>query len=74
MFKGKRKPRKIRPQDKHEGYDSKLEYDLHHSVLREWEAHSDKISYVIPKHYLPDFVKEIDGIIYLLEAKGRFWD
>ena len=73
---GYRKPRKIRPTEKDvpKGYDSKWEYNLHNSVLKGWSHHSDKISYIVEHNYEPDFTKVIDGIEYLLEAKGRFWD
>jgi len=32
------------------------------------------VPYVVEKNYIPDFIREIDGVRYLLEAKGRFWD
>tara|TARA_R100000353_G_scaffold170663_1_gene134500 strand:- start:149 stop:592 length:444 start_codon:yes stop_codon:yes gene_type:complete len=73
---GYRKPRIVRPKEKNvpKGYDSKWEHKLHTTILKEWEHHSDKISYVVEHEYEPDFVKIIDGKIILLEAKGRFWD
>ena len=76
MKKGYRKPRKIRPVEKDlpKGYDSGWEYKLHSHVLAKWSHHSDKIEYVIEHKYEPDFTKVIDGVEYLLEAKGRFWD
>ena len=76
MKKGYRKPRKIRPVEKDvpKGYDSGWEYKLHQKVLSNWSHHSDKIDYVIEHKYEPDFTKVIDGVEYLLEAKGRFWD
>ena len=76
MKKGYRKPRKIRPVEKDlpKGYDSGWEYKLHSHVLAKWSHHSDKIDYVIEHKYEPDFTKVIDGVEYLLEAKGRFWD
>jgi len=68
----RRFPRKVRPREKNvpKGYDSKWEYTLHQTVLKSWNHHTDKISYVVEHKYEPDFVK--DKI--LIEAKGRFWD
>ena len=76
MKRGYRKPRKVRPVEKDlpKGYDSGWEYKLHSHVLAKWSHHSDKIEYVIEHKYEPDFTKVIDGVEYLLEAKGRFWD
>ena len=73
---GYRKPRKIRPTEKDvpKGYDSKWEYNLHNSVLKNWKHHTDKINYTVEHTYEPDFTKTINNIEYLLEAKGRFWD
>ena len=73
---GYRKPRIVRPKEKNvpKGYDSKWEHKLHTTILKEWQHHSDKISYVVKHEYEPDFVKIIDGKVILLEAKGRFWD
>jgi len=76
MKRGYRKPRKVRPVEKDlpKGYDSGWEYKLHSHILAKWSHHSDKIEYVIEHKYEPDFTKVIDGVEYLLEAKGRFWD
>ena len=76
MKRGYRKPRKIRPVEKDvpKGYDSGWEYQLHNSVLKSWNHHSDKINYIVEHKYEPDFTQTIDGVEYLLEAKGRFWD
>ena len=73
---GYRKPRKIRPKEKNvpKEYDSNWEYKLHNTVLKGWEHHNQNIDYVVEHKYEPDFVKEINGKIILLEAKGRFWD
>ena len=73
---GYRKPRKIRPTEKDvpKGYDSKWEYNLHNSVLKNCKHHTDKINYTVEHTYEPDFTKTINNIEYLLEAKGRFWD
>ena len=71
-----RKPRVKRPveKDKPKGYDSKWEYNLHKNLISSWDLHSQKLSYIIKHTYNPDFIKTIDGITILLEAKGRFWD
>ena len=76
MKRGYRKPRKVRPIEKDlpKGYDSKWEYTLHRNSLKKWSHHSDKVSYIVEHTYEPDFTKVIDGVEYLLEAKGRFWD
>ena len=76
MKRGYRKPRKVRPIEKDipKGYDSKWEYTLHRNSLKEWSHHSDKVSYIVEHTYEPDFTKVINGVEYLLEAKGRFWD
>ena len=76
MKRGYRKPRKVRPIEKDipKGYDSKWEYTLHQSSLKDWSHHSDKISYIVEHSYEPDFTKVIEGKEYLLEAEGRFWD
>ena len=72
----KRIPRKVRPRDPKapKGYDSVWEYNLHQDFLKDWKHHWDTIKYVIPKSYEADFVKEFDGSVILIEAKGRFWD
>jgi hypothetical protein len=76
MKRGYRKPRKIRPLEKDlpKGYDSKWEFLLHKDSLQSWQHHSDKVSYIVEHKYEPDFTKIINGVEYLLEAKGRFWD
>ena len=73
---GYRKPRIIRPKEKNvpKGYDSKWEHKLHTTILKDWQHHSDKVSYIVEHEYEPDFVKTIGNKEYLLEAKGRFWD
>ena len=73
---GYRKPRIIRPKEKDvpKGYDSKWEHKLHTTILKDWQRHSDKVSYIVEHEYEPDFVKTIGDKEYLLEAKGRFWD
>ena len=72
----KRVPRKPRPKKigVPKGYDSTWEYDIHQTILKDWKHRWNKIEYVIHHKYEPDFVKEIDSKIILLEAKGRFWD
>lgn len=71
-----RKPRKIRPVEKDVpvGYDSKWEYKLHNTILKDWSHHNNKIPYTVEHLYEPDFVKVIGSTEYLIEAKGRFWD
>ena len=72
----KRVPRKPRPKKTNvpKGYDSFWEYDIHQTILKDWKHHWDTIKYVVHHKYEADFVKEFDGKIILLEAKGRFWD
>ena len=72
----KRVPRKPRPKKTNvpKGYDSLWEYDIHQTILKDWKHHWDTIKYVVHHKYEADFVKEFDGKIVLLEAKGRFWD
>ena len=71
-----RKPRVPRPKPPPEikGYDSTFEYELHQSILENWKHHPDTVPYIVEHKYHPDFIKEIDGKVILLEAKGRFWD
>ncbi len=71
----KRKPRVKRPkQTRVEGYDSIWEYLLHDTILKDWDHHADKVSYVVKHSYEPDFVRTLQGKKILLESKGRFWD
>ncbi len=74
--KGFRKPRVKRPVEKNliKGYDSTFEYELHSTILEGWEFHPDTEDYIVEHKYHPDFVRIVDGITILLEAKGRFWD
>ena len=54
-------------------YDSKFELKLHEEVLSVCEFHpEEKIEYTISHKYSPDFRYEKDGVIYLIESKGRF--
>lgn len=57
-------------------YDSLLEKNLHETVLKDCRFHDklDKISYVEPHTYEPDFVYERDDKIFYIETKGRFRD
>lgn len=74
---GWRKPRVPRPKlVKKDGnkYDSIWEMVLHESILKDWEHHTDYVSYVIEHKYEPDFVRKIGRKKILLESKGRFWD
>ena len=72
----KRIPRKPRPKKVNvpKGYDSRWEYDIHQSILKDWAHHNSNIDYTVSHTYKTDFVKTINGKIILLEAKGRFWD
>ncbi len=75
-IKPPRKRRVKRPRDKNlvNGYDSTFEYELHTGILDGWSHHPDTVPYIVEHKYHPDFIKEINGKIILLEAKGRFWD
>ena len=72
----KRVPRKPRPKKTGvpKGYDSKLEANLHGTILQDWKHHYESIKYIIKKDYEVDFAKTIEDKTILLEAKGRFWD
>jgi hypothetical protein len=72
----RRVPRKPRPKKVNvaQGYDSKWEFDIHQTILKDWMHHGEKIVYVVKHKYEPDFVKMFNNKIVLLEAKGRFWD
>lgn len=55
------------------GYDSRLEYDLHKNELKKWEYHpTERIQYVTPSSYEPDFKGETSSKTILVEVKGRF--
>jgi hypothetical protein len=71
-----RKPRKPRPKKINvpKGYDSLWEYGVHQDLLGDWKHHWETIEYVVKHNYEADFVREFDGKIVLIEAKGRFWD
>ena len=71
-----RKPRVKRPieKDKPEGYDSKWEKELHETVLKGWEHHGKQYPYIIEHTYHPDFFKQVEDKLIIVEAKGRFWD
>jgi len=69
-----RQPRKVRPNERYQGYDSKFEHDLHRKVLYNWKSHGVKIPYKVHKEYHPDFIRVVNGVTILVEAKGRFWD
>lgn len=54
-------------------YDSKFEMKLHENVLSVCEFHpEEKIEYITPHKYSPDFKYQIGDKIYLIESKGRF--
>jgi len=71
-----RVPRKPRPKKTGvpKGYDSIWEYQIHQTLLKDWQHHWDNIDYIVKHKYEPDFVKIINGKTILIEAKGRFWD
>ena len=69
-----RKPRVKRPNLRHLGYDSIWEATLHESILKDWEHHTESVSYITHHTYKPDFIRKIKGKKILLESKGRFWD
>lgn len=59
------------------GYDSKLEYRLHTTVLKDARHHpvkEDLIPYVIPHTYEYDFLLVVENTMYLIETKGRAVD
>lgn len=55
------------------GYDSKLEYELHQTILKEYDHHPEKVPYTVEHTYEPDFVHADEPSI-LIEVKGRFRD
>lgn len=66
-----------KPKNLPKGYDSKLEYRLHTTVLKDCQHHctkDDLVHYAIPHTYEYDFVVEWEDTLYLLETKGRFRD
>ena len=69
-----RKPRVKRANLRHLGYDSIWEANLHESILKDWEHHTESVSYITHHTYKPDFIRKIKGKKILLESKGRFWD
>ena len=73
---GIRKKRILRPVEENlvKGYDSNFEYELHTTLLKEWDIHTDTLNYVVEHIYHPDFIKKIGNKTIYLEAKGRFWD
>ena len=57
------------------GYDSLLEKNLHDTVLKDADFHpTEKVEYIIPHKYNPDFVLSVNGVNYYIESKGRFRD
>lgn len=70
MAKKIKKPRYNKTYPKR--YDSGFEHEVSESLGEGWEHHPPKISYVSEHTYTPDFRKEIDGKVVLVEAKGRF--
>ena len=64
----KRKPRVKRPRkEKIKGYDSVWEYILHDTLLKDWEHHAEKVTYVVEHTYQPDFTRALQGTLILLE-------
>lgn len=66
-----------KPKNLPKGYDSKLEYRLHTTVLKDCKHHCSKderVEYSIPHKYEYDFRIEHEDTLYLLETKGRFRD
>lgn len=57
-------------------YDSMFEKNLHETILKDARFHckEDKVSYIVPHTYEPDFVIEEDGKTFFIETKGRFRD
>lgn len=58
------------------GYDSHLERHVHKNILPNARFHDkgDKVSYIVPHTYEPDFVLERDDKVFYVETKGRFRD
>ena len=53
-------------------YDSGFEHEVSLSLGEGWEHHPPKMDYISKHTYQPDFRKEVDGKVTLVEAKGRF--
>lgn len=53
-------------------YDSGFEHKVAEALGKDWDHHPDKIEYVSKHTYEPDFRREVDGKVILIEAKGRF--
>ena len=53
-------------------YDSKFEKEAH-EIMQGCEYHPEqRLFYLVPKHYEPDFVYTHRGKTWYIEAKGRF--
>ena len=53
-------------------FDSKFEKEAH-ALMRGCEYHPEqRLFYLVPKHYEPDFVYTHRGKTWYIEAKGRF--
>jgi len=53
-------------------YDSKFEKEAH-EIMQGCEYHPEqRLFYLVPKHYEPDFVYTHSGKTWYIEAKGRF--
>lgn len=55
------------------GYDSKFEYDLSQTILKDFEREPFKLEYSVNHRYSADFVHP-DYPNFLIELKGRFQD
>jgi len=55
-------------------YDSKLEEELHNTILSDWNKHNMTLDYVIYRTYHPDFTLVNNDKLLLCEVKGMFWD
>ena len=53
-------------------YDSKFEKEVH-EIMQGCEYHpKERLLYIVPKQYEPDFVYKSRGKTWYIEAKGRF--
>lgn len=69
--------RYFRPRDttlKGTGYDSKLEQRVHEGALKGASHHPERVEYVWPHKYEPDFALVSESNTTLVECKGYFMD
>ena len=66
---GIRKKRILRPVEENlvKGYDSNFEYELHTTLLKDWDIHTDTLNYVVEHVYHPDFIKKIGNNFGILK-------